>query len=62
MFILNLMIVANWMLRQKCISSLVIEMNSLATDFGMIRNERSLLVGMWHLMRKCYTKTNPIVT
>ena len=29
---------------------------------GMIRVGRSLGVGMWSLMRKCYTKTNPVVT
>ena len=53
---LSLMIVANWMLRQGDVSSLIMEMSSLATDFGMIRIERSLGVGMWSLMRKCLYK------
>ena len=48
------MIVANWMLRQGNVSSLVMEMSSLATDFGMNRIGRSLEVGMWSLMKKCY--------
>ena len=48
MFTLNLMIIANWMLRLESVSSLVMGMSSLATVFGMIKIKNLLEAGMWY--------------